>query len=144
MSQINVNLIQPSSGSLVTIDGNLTVTGTNSIRPYKVYVGALSQSSPTSNPIVGVFENTLGATITWTRSSTGVYLATSSSPVFTAFKTIAFTQVSGGVGSAPGSQFIVGRQSDTQVFFLTQLNDSVSTPADGRFAFTPIEIRVYP
>ena len=143
MSQINVDIVAPQTGADVTIDGNLIVTGTNTIRPYKVYVGLLSQSNPTSAPLVEVLENSLGTTITWTRSGVGNYVATAGSSVFTAFKTTAFMQNSATVGVAPGTQLIAGRQSGTEVSVLTLLNDATSTPADGRFGLTPIEIRVY-
>lgn len=145
MSQINVNTVAPESGSNVTVNGNLIVTGTNNIKPYKVYVaGYLQQSNPTADPLCEVFENTLGATITWTRQSTGVYIATASSPVFTAFKTVVFTTVAGGAGFTWPVQFLAGRQSNTQVFLGVVLTDSTATYVDGRLAGSPIEIRVYP
>lgn len=144
MSTIIVNTIQ-STGSTVTINDNLNVTGTNNIRPYKVYVaGYLQQSSPTSDPLLVEFENTLGATITWTRQSTGVYLATASAPVFTAFKTVVFTTVGGGAGASTPVQFLANRLNDTQVFIVVVLTDSTATPVDSRLASSPIEIRVYP
>jgi len=146
MSTINVDVITSQTpASPVTINDNLIVTGTNNIKPYKVYVaGYLQQSSPTADPLCEVFENTLGATITWTRQSTGVYLATASAPVFTAFKTVVFTTVGGGAGAVLPIQILANRQSDTQVYLITVLTDATSTPVDGRLASSPIEIRVYP
>lgn len=144
MSTINVNVIQ-STGGTVTINDNLIVTGTNNIKPYKVYVaGYLQQSSPTSNPLLEVFENTLGATITWTRQGVGDYIATASAPVFTAFKTVVFTTVGGGAGASTPVQFLANRLSDTQVFLSVVLTNATATPVDGRLASSPIEIRVYP
>ena len=144
MSTINVDIIQSASASNVTIDGDLIVTGTSSIAPYKKYVaGYLQQSSPTADPLCEVFENTLGATITWTRQSTGVYIATANAPVFTAFKTVVFTTVAGGAGATWPIQILAGRQSDTVVYVSTVLTDSTSTAVDGRLASSPIEIRVY-
>ena len=143
MSQINVDIVAPESGTDVTVSGNLVVTGTNNIKPYKSYVALLAQSSPTSNPLVEVLENNLGVTITWTRVGVGSYLATANSSVFTAFKTAVFMQNSATVGVAPGTQLIASQQSGTEVSVLTLLNDATSTPADGRFGLTPIEIRVY-
>jgi len=143
MSQINVDIVAPQTGADVTVDGNLIVTGTNSIRPYKVYVALLAQNSPTTDPLVEVLENSLGATITWTRLSTGTYLATASSPIFNLVKTAVFMQVSASLGGTYGTHLVAGRNSDTEIFVITQINDATSTPEDGRFGLTPIEIRVY-
>lgn len=145
MSQINVDtIVSQTPGSPVTVNDDLVVNGTNNIRPYKVYVaGYLQQSSPTSDPLCEVFENTLGVTITWTRQSTGIYLATASAPIFTAFKTIVFTTVAGGAGSIWPVQILTARQSNTQIYVSTVLTDAVSTPVDGRLSGSPIEIRVY-
>lgn len=141
MSTINVNNINPATGTTVTIDGDLKATG--NVGPYKVYTAIINQSSNTSDPIPAVLKNTLGATITWTRQSTGTYLATASAPVFTAFKTIVFSQVAGGAGVAYPVQILANRQSDTIVFLITVLTDSSSTPVDGRLGGCPVEIRVY-
>jgi hypothetical protein len=143
MSQINVDIVAPETGLDVTVDGNLVVTGINNIRPYKVYVALLGQNSPTSNPSVEVLENSLGVTLTWTRESTGTYLATASSPIFNLVKTAVFMQVSASLGGTYGTHLVASRNSDTEIFVLTQLNDDQSTPSDGLFGLTPIEIRVY-
>lgn len=144
MSQINVDTIVSQSTGSVTINDDLVVTGTNNIRPYKVYVAWLNQATLTGPPLDEVLENTLGATITWSRTSTGIYIATASSPVFTQFKTIVFSTVGGGAGAVYPIQILTNRQSNTQVFLSTVLTDSVSTPVDGRLGGSPIEIRVYP
>src|SRR5690606_16353099 len=62
---------------------SLTING---VAQPKRYVALVSQSGG-SDPVATVLENTLGATITWTRVSAGVYNATASSAVFTANKT---------------------------------------------------------
>jgi hypothetical protein len=144
MSTINVDTIVSESVGAVTINDDLIVTGTNSIVPYKKYVAWLGQSSPTAAPLAEVLENTLGATITWSRTSAGTYLATASASVFTQFKTIVFTTVAGGAGAAYPTQILTNRQSSTEVYFITVLTDSVSTPVDSRLGGCPIEIRVYP
>ncbi len=54
----------------------------------KVYMATLTQSS-TSAPVATVLNNTLGGTLVWTRSSTGIYVGTFASP-FTANKTQVF------------------------------------------------------
>ena len=144
MSQINVNLIEPSSGPSVTVGANLIVSGTTNVRPYKVYTALLAQNGPPNyEPTAEVLENTLGATITWTRNAVGEYFGTASAPVFTAFKTAVFMQVSSGGGATYPIQIITSRSSNTQVFVITELTDSVSTKVDGRLGLNPIEIRVY-
>ncbi|RWX03350.1 hypothetical protein [Flavobacterium cerinum] len=59
---------------------------TSDTRPYKVYTAFLQQTG-TSAPVATVLENTLGVTITWSRSSTGIYGGSASAPVFTNNKT---------------------------------------------------------
>ena len=46
------------------------------VRPYAVYVASITQSG-TDAPVVTVYENTTGATLTWSRWGAGQYRATS-------------------------------------------------------------------
>lgn len=55
--------------------------------PYKSYQAIVSQTS-TSAPSATVFQNELGATMTWARTSTGLYTLTAGSAVFTSNKTV--------------------------------------------------------
>jgi hypothetical protein len=143
MSTINVNVVQ-STGGTVTINDNLIVTGTNNIRPYKVYTAFLSQNGPPSWDIQSeVLHNTLGATITWSRVGVGDFRATASAPVFTAFKTIVFMQRSGLGGATYPVAYAISRFSDTVISLGTVNTDSQSTRVDGRLGLTPVEIRVY-
>lgn len=64
---------------------NRTLT-INGIAQPKRYVALVSYDG--TNPQATVLENTLGATITWAKSSDGVYTGTASSAVFTANKTL--------------------------------------------------------
>lgn len=62
------------TASPAIVDTQLATLGqvkTNS-RPYKVYVAQLVQSG-TGAPVATVLENTLGVTLTWSRTSTGYY-----------------------------------------------------------------------
>lgn len=136
MSTINVNTITPSSGTTITVDGDLNVTGTNNIRPYRVYTGLISQIG-TSDPTVVIFENTLG-NIVWTRTNNGQYQGYLPGE-FLADKTFLLT--SGDYSINPlnqARQFI--RTSDDYIVILTQINGVV---ADGLLENTPIEVRVY-
>lgn len=63
-------------------------------RPKKVYKALITQSG-TSAPTVTVIENTLGGTVVWARTGTGVYTGTLVG-AFTANKTWAIVQSDGG------------------------------------------------
>ena len=134
MSQINVNTIVPQSGTDVTVDGNLVVTGNNNIRPYKVYTALLSQTG-TDDPVAIVLENTIG-NIVWQRINPGSYTGTLTN-AFTSNKTFL---------NAGPFQFLYNtsctfnRNNDDIVSLLNQTNNII---ADGILDNTPIEIRVY-
>jgi hypothetical protein len=76
MSQINVNIVAPESGTDVTVDGNLIVTGTNNIRPYKIYSAILNQSG-TNAPTAIVLLDEIGIT-GFSYIGPGIYNITSS------------------------------------------------------------------
>lgn len=136
MSTINVNTITPSSGTTITVDGDLNVTGTNNIRPYRVYTGLISQIG-TSDPTVVIIENTLG-NIVWTRTNSGQYLGYLPGE-FLATKTFLLTSSDYSLNPLnQARQFI--RNSDDYIAILTQINGVV---ADGLLENTPIEVRVY-
>ena len=119
-----------------------TGTYTLATTSYKVYTALLFQNG-TDAPTATVLENTLGGTINWTRSGVGSYLGTLTGGTFTYLKTVVFTQVPGGAGATWGFQYITNRQSNTEVYFITQIGNSTSTASDDALAGTPIEIRVY-
>lgn len=107
-------------------------------RPYKVYTALLSQSG-TDAPTAVVLENTLGGTVVWARSTTGVYYATSGYR-FTDNKT---------------TVFINNHRQDSNVTIECTNNNNVSVSTygtsavpfsgvDGRLLNNAIEIRVYP
>lgn len=109
------------------------------VRPYKSYAIKLSQTG-TSNPTVTfTLENTVGS-ITWTRSSTGVYFATSSGLFGSG---TAKCSVSAFFGSFQASgEKILGYSvdSNTCVISTTAANGTVT---DGLMSNAFIEIRVY-
>ena len=59
----------------------------NQVNPYKSYQAIVSQSG-TSAPSATVYLNELGTTMTWGRTSAGIYTLTAGSAVFTASKTV--------------------------------------------------------
>ena len=104
-------------------------------RPYKVYTALYSQSN-TSNPTVVILENTLG-TVTFTRSSNGVYLVNSSG-LFTADKT--FVIMGAGI-NANYTNAITLINSST--FYIITKVSSTQDDADSANTKVAFEIRVY-
>lgn len=106
-------------------------------KPYKVYTALLSQTG-TSAPVATVLQNTLGYTITWSRSSTGIYIGTLSVggnfPTGKVFRSISKEFFDGSCN--------IGYDSPTTV----QINSvlTAGTLADGKMLETAVEIRVYP
>jgi hypothetical protein len=102
---------------------------------YKEYVAIISQAG-TSAPSVTVIKNTLGGTIVWTRSLTGVYLGTLAG-AFTTNKTIGLITGWGLTGNA-GTNL-----PTTDVFYIITGNYAGSY-ADGVLNNHTLLIRVYP
>ena len=104
-------------------------------RPYKVYTALYSQNG-TSNPTVVILENTLG-TVTFTRSSTGVYFVNSSG-LFTADKTFVIM----GAGINANYTNAINLINSSTFSIITKVS---STQADADSANTKVafEIRVY-
>jgi hypothetical protein len=137
MSQINVDVIESESVGPVTINDDLIVTGSNNIRPYKVYTALLTQIG-TNAPVATVLENTIGPII-WTYDGIGTYLATSVGN-FTVNKTAIFmngnSSITQGIYpsiNTPGDDITV----ETAII-------SPLTYSDDILVSTSIEIRVYP
>ncbi|HEU0126388.1 MAG TPA: hypothetical protein VFQ56_08785, partial [Flavobacterium sp.] len=116
-------------------NGNLVISSVDS-RPYKVYTALISQSS-TSAPTATVLENTLGGTVTWSRTSTGIYNATVSG-LFTNLKTAVFVQ---GGGSSPS--VTVGDRVDSNTCTFQTRQMSTGTYLDSAITNGTVEIRVY-
>ena len=114
------------STQLVKGDGALTVG-------YKVYTALLNQSG-TAAPVATVLENTLGGTVVWSRTTSGIYFGTLSS-AFTNNKT--FITFSGN----PGAQNSVdtSRLGSNTVQIITYQSSS----ADDNLLNGSFEIRVY-
>ena len=104
-------------------------------RPYKVYTALLTQSG-TNAPVATVLENTLG-TVTFTRSSTGVYFVNSSG-LFTEDKTFVIM----GAGANAGAINAINLINSSAFSIVTK---ALSTHSDADSANTKVafEIRVY-
>lgn len=101
--------------------------------PYKSYVATLAQSG-TAAPTATVLQNELGGTVVWTRTGTGVYIATLSG-AFTSNKTVCFVN-----NSIPDTQ-LQAYPTSVNAVELDQQN-LASAAQDGLFS-NCIEIRVY-
>lgn len=117
------------------------------IRPYKVYVALLTQSGPEA-PVVTELENTLGASVNWTRTATGRYSATAIG-VFTVGKTVVFVQPPPGA-SLTNKTYVVSVNANSSADSIGLITQLIAAQlgshqvADGALAGTAIEIRVYP
>ena len=104
-------------------------------RPYKVYTALYSQYG-TSNPTVVILENTLG-TVTFTRSSTGVY-SVNSSGLFTADKTFVIMGAGINANYTNGINLI-----NSSTFSIVTKVSSTQADADSVNTKVAFEIRVY-
>lgn len=141
MSTINVDIIQSASASNVTINDDLIVTGTNNIRPYKVYTASLSQNG-TSAPTATVHQNTLSGSITWSRISIGHYRATLVGEFSDMDSVVVFVNQAGIIPLAGGdSVYTYAFVEDSDSITLDTLVSS--NFQDGMLFKTSFEIRVY-
>lgn len=116
----------------------------------KVWRGLVSQAG-TAAPTATVLENSLGGTITWARTSAGLYTATLAS-AFTANKTMAafgntFDYGDSGL-TIPGAVVIRTEKTSTSVITIHTLlaspTDTATSVADAILDGTELEILVYP
>lgn len=108
-------------------------------RPYKVYTAILTQIGNAA-PSAVVLENTLGGTVVWSRTGTGVYTATLNG-AFPLGKTTVmpfFGTINGGVNL---SQTISGVRLDNNSVGIR--TSAGSTLTDVLLLDATIEIRVY-
>ena len=107
------------------------------VAAYKLYKALITQNA-TSNPSLGVIDDTLSAPIVWTRTSTGAYLGTLASE-FTVGKT--WVSITNNVTSDDVT--IAINRVDANTILVTTRDDSGAL-ADGILSFTPLLIEVYP
>ncbi len=109
-----------------------------------VWRGLLSQGSGAA-PSAVIFENSLGGTIVWARTSAGVYTGTLSN-VFAATKSFLLIGSVSKVGADLATATLV-RTSNNVITITTKaglLTDDSLAVADGVLSSTTIEIVVYP
>jgi hypothetical protein len=115
------------------------------VRGYKVYTALLTQSGA-SAPTATVLENTLGGTVVWARSNTGLYTATLAG-AFTASKTwcdIRFD--SSDAAAATGFNEVKFRRTSDNVVALETGDgaDPIEISGNANVDAAHVEIRVYP
>jgi hypothetical protein len=98
-------------------------------RPYKVYTAPFTQSDTGAPVAASVYENTLGANISFVRSDSGEYYINADAPVFTEFKTVAF---------------FVNELSSTNMRVYFEANNQLVILSSGDNNQGTLEIRVYP
>lgn len=111
--------------------------------PYKSYQALVTQSS-TGAPSATVYANELGATMTWGRTSAGLYTLTAGSAVFTSGKTVIFMSM-----PLIGLVNYIVVPTSTSVITLTTILNSViatvltATATDALLTGILFEVRVY-
>lgn len=113
------------------------------INPYKSYQAVITQSG-TSAPSAFVALNELGTTMTWGRTSAGIYTLTAGSAVLTTNKTVIFLSnpITGLVS------YVVIPTSTTVITLTTLLSSVIATVltavnTDALITNLGIEVRVY-
>lgn len=121
----------------------------NGIRPYKVYTALLTQAG-TDAPVAIILENTLGITLTWSRSGTGTY-STQDILALEILLAKVFVSPIKATKTAPDENNYIyfspipgGVSNDTVQYFSMNTQDGDGTGSDDVLVNFPIEIRVYP
>tara|TARA_R110000823_G_C15588575_1_gene463957 strand:+ start:102 stop:569 length:468 start_codon:yes stop_codon:yes gene_type:complete len=103
---------------------------------YSSYVALITQVN-TDAPTAKILQNTTGATLTWARTSAGIFTVTSNISVFTADKTIVFANC-GDDNTASGDPDIIWARTSNTVLTITASAGLNSVLTDGSF-----EVRIY-
>ena len=103
---------------------------------YTAYTALVTQAS-TNAPTAKILQNTTGATLTWARTSAGIFTLTASSAIFTADKTIVFANPGNDSTSSADPAIIWARTSST-VLTITATAGVNGALTDGAF-----EVRIY-
>lgn len=134
-----------TSAAILATDGSgvLSTQTKSGLLGYKSYIASVTQSGTSAPSATVAGTPDIGATITWARTSAGLYTATASSAVFTASKTAVFI-------SSPTTGLIAYSYVNTStsvITFTTSLNSVIATvlsaiATDALFTNAIIEIRV--
>jgi|TARA_B110000211_G_C13588057_1_gene339187 hypothetical protein len=104
---------------------------------YTVYTALITQAG-TAAPVATVLQNTTGGTITWTRTSTGRYVATISGTTYTADKTTVLVTSGGN-----NDNILRPRITATTAIDWYNIDSSDNAVSDTIAETTTVEIRIY-
>jgi hypothetical protein len=104
---------------------------------YTVYTALITQAG-TAAPVATVLQNTTGGTITWTRTSTGRYVATISGTTYTADKTTVLVTSGGN-----NDNILRPRITATTAIDWYNIDSSNNAVSDTIAETTTVEIRIY-
>lgn len=120
---------------------NAAVDSVNDAYPYLVWTGLISQSSTSAPSSTAVLKNNTGGTISWSRTSAGLYVGELSVNTILAAK--AWTVITSNVD---GSQVYCTRLSDSTFNIKTVIRSLVNgadSAVDAKLSSTPFELRIY-
>ena len=135
-------LYTDSTGKQENLTRNFTVQSVASFANsyslgYTVYTALITQAG-TAAPVATVLQNTTGGTITWTRSSTGRYVATISGKTYTANKTAVLVTFGGS-----NDNILRPVVTSTTAIDWYNIDSSDQGVSDTIAATTTVEIRIY-
>ena len=104
---------------------------------YTVYTALITQAGADA-PVATVLQNTTGGTITWTRTSTGRYVATISGTTYTADKTTVLVTSGGN-----NDNILRPRITATTAIDWYNIDSSNNAVSDTIAETTTVEIRIY-
>jgi hypothetical protein len=135
-------LYTDSTGKQENLTRNFTVQSVASFANsyslgYTVYTALITQAG-TAAPVATVLQNTTGGTITWTRSSTGRYVATISGKTYTANKTAVLVTFGGN-----NDNILRPVVTSTTAIDWYNIDSSDQGVSDTVAATTTVEIRIY-
>lgn len=103
---------------------------------YTLYTALITQAG-VATPTAKILQNTTGATLTWGRTSAGIFTLTSNAAIFTADKTIVFANC-GNDSSSNADPAIIWARTSSTVLTITASAGIDSVLTDGAF-----EVRIY-
>ena len=118
-----------------TIGGIGSLINTGFAGGYKSYTALINQAG-TAAPIATVLQNTTGGTITWSRTSAGVYIAEISGTTYPVNKTAVF------LGNTNAHNTISAKATTTTKVGFEQIRNADDTSVD-TLSTVSIEIRIY-
>lgn len=121
--------------------GALTKNTFNDLQTFlggtKIYAAVITQSS-TGAPTATIAFNNTGTTITFARTTTGIYTATAGSAIFTSGKTIVFLQ------NVFDTSIVSAAIASTTLINIRTVNAGSFSGQDGLLSVSSFKIEIYP